>query len=134
MMTSRSTHPLRFTHLMCLARQFAMVSMLVAGLAATAAAQSTGAEQPDASAGKLDATLRAAADATADADVARPVIVRLADDAPGNKAQLLESLGFPLVAERDHRTIVMRLTPREAMVLAEDGQLASFTAVPAAEE
>jgi hypothetical protein len=74
---------------------------------------------------KLDRALRSAADT--DPDTTRRVTVHLVRADAADKAHALTSFGFPVLETIDARTIVVSLTAREAMVLAEDADLERFT-------
>ena len=76
---------------------------------------------------KLDGTLQAQLTTDVDADALHQVTVRLTSAVAATKAARLARLGFPVVATVDARTIVVTLSAREAMVLAEDADLQSFT-------
>jgi hypothetical protein len=102
------------------------VSTLGAATAAAAPAAAIAAGTAPAWQQKLDATLKAAA--TAAPDVLQPVLVRTAADVRKAKVEALARWGFAIEAERHQDGILIAASARDAMVLAEDPEIAGLSA------
>lgn len=128
-MTHRTHQMPTFTLTIVLRVALALTVLL--GVAQTVAAQTTTATQA-AWERKLDRAMQMQMGTDVEADATVRVTVRLGADVAAAKAQTLVALGFPVLETVDARTLVVSLSAREAMVLAEDADFEQFTLAPAA--